>query len=115
MKTNCGSYQIINRKNLKRYIGVAGNLRSREISHFSAMKKNKHQNKKLQKDFNRYGKCNFIFQIIEYCEKSEIDRMFLLERDIIKFINPKKLYNINLHRGGGPLKSYIPYSDDLRT
>jgi group I intron endonuclease len=63
-----GIYKIINLTNNKSYIGQTDNLTRRERQHFYDLKRNKHRNEHLQKSYNKYGKDNFIFQVIEYTE-----------------------------------------------
>ena len=65
-----GIYQIRNVKNNHRYIGSSKNLLQRYKFHFNALKRNKHQNPYLQAAYNKYGKENFMFEILEYCNPS---------------------------------------------
>lgn len=60
-----GIYQIINTKNNKRYIGQSINLSHRLYSHKRNLNLNRHPNKKLQSDWNVYGKQYFEFSILE--------------------------------------------------
>lgn len=60
-----GIYIIKNTINGKSYIGSAVNLKSRESKHKSDLSKNKHHSIKLQRSWNKYGKQNFIFDILE--------------------------------------------------
>ncbi|MHA1342378.1 MAG: GIY-YIG nuclease family protein [Promethearchaeota archaeon] len=68
---NSGIYQILNKINNKIYIGSAVDLKQRKNSHFNTLDKNKHWNKYLQRSYNKYGKENFKFQILLYCNKKE--------------------------------------------
>ena len=77
MKTNCGIYKIINLKNGKIYIGSSFRLRQRKHEHFKYLKNNRHCNTHLQNSYNKYGKENFIFEVIEYVELTE-------DRDTLK-------------------------------
>jgi group I intron endonuclease len=54
------------------YIGSAVNIRKRWIAHLSDLNLNKHQNKKLQNHYNKYGKDDFTFSILISCEKYEL-------------------------------------------
>lgn len=58
-------YQIVNKTNNKRYIGLTTNIRERQRSHFSLLNNNNHYNKYLQRSFNKYGSNSFEFNIIE--------------------------------------------------
>ena len=60
-----GIYKIINLVNNKVYVGKSLNLKNRKYSHFNSLKKNKHPNEHLQNAFNKYGKENFVFEILE--------------------------------------------------
>lgn len=71
-----GVYIISCKKSIRVYIGSAFNLKTREKKHFKDLQLNKHQNK-LQNAYNKYGKENFIFEILEYIE----DKTKLLERE----------------------------------
>lgn len=68
LRDKSGVYQIRNLQNGKLYIGSTENLLTRKTAHFSALKGEYHRNSKLQKAYNKYGKENFIFEIIEFCE-----------------------------------------------
>ena len=59
-----GIYKIICVNN-KFYIGSSTNIDRRLKEHTSLLKRNKHLNKRLQKDWNKYGEKNFRFEIIE--------------------------------------------------
>jgi len=90
-----GIYQIRNLINNKIYIGSAIVLRVRKNSHFGKLYRNKHENFYLQNSYNKYGKDNFIFEVLEYVEcKDE-----LLEREQYYFDNLKPEYNISLIAG----------------
>jgi group I intron endonuclease len=67
-----GIYKIINNLNNKIYIGSAINFTARKNHHLSCLKRNKHGNKYLQKSFNKYGEQNFIFELIEECNKEDL-------------------------------------------
>lgn len=68
-KKICGIYSITNTINGKIYIGYTNNLYTRKSLHFSQLIKNKHANFYLQASYNKYGKENFKFEIIEECEE----------------------------------------------
>lgn len=72
-----GIYIIKNIKNNKVYVGSTVNIKRRKRNHFWDLKNNKHDNDYLQKSYNKYGKENFIFEVIEYVE----DKSKLLERE----------------------------------
>ena len=63
---NSGIYGIFNLINGKVYVGKASNINSRFRSHKSLLNKGVHYNAYLQHSWNKYGKSNFKFDIIEY-------------------------------------------------
>lgn len=90
-----GIYKIINLINNKIYVGSAVKLTSRKYSHFFQLERNFHKNLLLQNSYNKYGKSNFIFEVIEYIE----DRTKLIEKeqyylDLYKSYNKKNGFNI---------------------
>ena len=68
LNNKSGIYQIRNIINNKIYIGSTKNLNRRRKEHFGLLRLNKHCNTKLQNSFNKYGKENFIFEVVEFCE-----------------------------------------------
>ncbi len=87
-----GIYKIENLINNKIYIGQSTNCEDREHSHFVNLRLNSHHNKYLQRSYNKYGKENFIFEIIEVCEENKLN-----EREIywIEFLDSiSKGYNM---------------------
>jgi group I intron endonuclease len=57
----------------KVYIGSSiHGLTKRKRCHITNLKNNKHHSLKLQRAWNKYGKGNFIFEIIETCSKENI-------------------------------------------
>lgn len=76
-----GIYKILCLGNNKIYIGSACGFKSKPIKkngfyrrwneHIRDLKLNKHKNKHLQNAWNKYGKENFKFEIIEFCDHTE--------------------------------------------
>lgn len=66
-----GIYCIRNIINNKMYIGYSKDMLKRKSSHFTELKYNYHDNDKLQKAYNKYGKENFEFNIIAYYPDEE--------------------------------------------
>jgi len=60
-----GIYKIINKINGKYYVGSTNDFKWREYQHKWALNQNKHTNPHLQNSWNKYGKDNFSFIIIE--------------------------------------------------
>lgn len=95
---NCGIYKILNLINDKCYIGQSIDLDHREYEHFWSLKSNKHHNIHLQKSFNLYGEENFIFEVIEYCDKELLNER---EKYWITIYNSLLIGNgYNLNEGG---------------
>jgi group I intron endonuclease len=87
-----GIYKITNIINNKFYIGSASlGFERRFIQHKSDLKQNKHRNIHLQRSYNKHGKDNFIFEIIEYCEPLKC-----IEREQYYIDTLKPNFNINL-------------------
>ena len=74
-----GIYIISFRESEKFYIGSSKDLCRRGREHLTHLLKNKHKNRHLQKDFNKYGADSFIFDIL--CEIVFIDRENLLRTE----------------------------------
>ena len=85
-----GVYQIINTINSNQYIGSSVNLKRRKNEHFNLLRKNKHNNKHLQNSYNKYGEENFLFVILEICEKIKC-----VEIEQIHINKHKPIFNIN--------------------
>lgn len=85
-----GVYYIKCKVTNKQYIGSSKNIQSRLSKHFSELFNNKHRNKKLQEEFNKYGYDNFKFDIYETCN---IDELLNKERDKQISIGVDNLYN----------------------
>ena len=92
----CGVYVIKNIVNDKLYVGSSIDIDHRYRVHISNLNNNKHENCHLQYSFNKYGKANFIFYIIEQCkepilrkrEQYYIDTLNTLDRVIGYNIRP---------------------------
>jgi group I intron endonuclease len=90
-KYKSGIYQIVNLANGKRYIGSSINLLVRKKKHFVELKRNKHHCVYLQNAYNKYGKENFKFEIVFYCDANEV---LYYEQMGLDSYNKKELYNI---------------------
>ncbi len=67
-----GIYQIQSKFNGKIYVGSALNLQTRKRIHLSDLKLRKHHSVYLQRHFNKYGKVDLQFSILEFCEKERL-------------------------------------------
>lgn len=85
MKTS-GIYKIQSKvKPVRIYVGSAVNITNRWRSHINNLKNNKHQNKKLQNHFNKYGEADLQFIILLECKKEDL---IANEQFFIDSINP---------------------------
>jgi group I intron endonuclease len=73
-----GIYKIRNMINKKVYIGQTDRLNEREREHFYRLERCVHHNEHLQKSFNKYGKDNFKFEIIELTEDLDDRELYWL-------------------------------------
>jgi group I intron endonuclease len=111
---NIGIYKITCTGNNKCYIGQSSDLICRKKRHFSDLKLNKHFSKFLQHSYNKYGKESILFEIIELCEKSHLNKqeIFWIEHynsfhdgfnstlgGRLSIVEPKKFDFLNLSRG----------------
>jgi len=94
MINTCAVYMITNIANDKKYIGGSVNIERRWFDHTNTLSKNCHENKFLQEDWVIYGKSNFQFQILEVCDRSNVDH--LREREEF-WINKLKTSNEELY------------------
>jgi len=96
-----GIYKITNAINGKFYIGSSKNIKQRWSLHRSHLNKNKHNNLHLQRAWNKHGKDNFIFEIIEV---TGVEILLEKEQDYLNILTPWNNqigYNVNKIAGGG--------------
>ncbi len=100
-----GIYKWINKVNGKYYVGSGKNLinghQCRKLKHFNALNKNKHFNEHLQRAWNKYGKENFEFIIIENIPDATGQKLLSTEQkylDIAK-TEKEKCYNMSFIAG----------------
>jgi len=84
-----GIYKIVNLCNNKFYIGSTVDFNRRKKEHFRHLLVKRHRNDYLQNSYNKYGKENFTFIIVEYCERS-----LLAEREQFYLDTLKPNYNL---------------------
>jgi group I intron endonuclease len=71
----CGIYKITNTKNDFYYIGSSVDITSRFGNHRSSLRKNTHNNPKLQNAWNKYGEHCFNFEIVKFINLSVIAKI----------------------------------------
>lgn len=89
-----GIYAIINLINDKVYIGSAVNLERRWKEHRSRLACNVHDNQILQRSYNKHGKENYFYVILEYCEQNNLIKKETYWIWILNVTNKEKGYNI---------------------
>jgi group I intron endonuclease len=99
LKPLSGIYSITNTVTGKIYIGQTTNLNKRKAFHYWELNNNRHNNAYLQNAYNKYGKDNFIFQIILYCEKHELTRYEQSIVDITTYIYNIRKLCVNSNKG----------------
>jgi len=67
-----GIYKIRNLVNGKLYIGSSDDIHERWMNHRIMLKNNSHHSKKLQRAYNKYGKENFLFELLEECSIDDL-------------------------------------------
>jgi len=106
-KKRSGIYSIKNKINNKVYIGKTKNLYYRKYQHFGELNSNKHKNTYLQKAFNKYGKDNFEFTVIEYCDSEILGKREYFWISHYNACDRTKGYNLEgLNEDGSSKKSY---------
>jgi len=68
-----GVYAIRCTANSKVYIGQSIKIDKRKAYHFSSLRGGYHENKHLQRSFNKHGESSFIFCVIEYSSVEMLD------------------------------------------
>lgn len=68
-----GVYIILNKENGKFYVGSSIDVRKRIKGHKVDLEKNKHHSILLQRAYNKYGKDNFIFKLMEEIKAEELE------------------------------------------
>lgn len=86
-----GIYKVTNKANDKCYIGSTIDLAKREREHFRHLQLNIHPNQHLQNAYNIYGKENFTFEIILYCNK---EHLLFFEQRAMNTYGMINIYNI---------------------
>lgn len=90
-----GIYSITNIINKKIYIGSALFILKRWRDHRSKLNLKKHHNPHLQSAWNQYGESNFKFEVVEYCDTSQLinlEKHYIDQYDSKNRING---YNVN--------------------
>ena len=93
-----GVYAITNIQNGKQYVGSSKNIPRRKIRHFHDLRKAKHHSNYLQNSFNKYGRENFEFSILEQISEATQEILYIKEQYWIDKLLPQ--YNMGWVSGG---------------
>ena len=104
-----GIYVITNIKTGEKYIGQSKNIYQRINNHKSLLRNHRHiykngQPSLLQKEWDKYGDQNFVFDILQFCKVSELNNY---EKYWINFYKTNRLKSgcgYNLNDGGAGQK-----------
>src|SRR5689334_1980502 len=101
-----GVYAIVNLVNGKRYVGstVAGFI-TRKTDHWRSLKNGTHNNKHLQRSWDKHGEANFMFIILQKCPPSRCTSLETAYITKFDSANPDRGYNLS--PTGGSLLGYI--------
>jgi group I intron endonuclease len=87
-----GIYKIVNIKNGKMYIGSSKNIKRRWSVHKSALKNNRHHSTYLQRAWNKYGKENFVYEVIKEIPNASDIELLNEETNFVTTLKPE--YNV---------------------
>ena len=99
-------YRVTNKLNYMEYVGIHSTINIKKSRYIGS-------GKLLKEDIKKYGRTNFVFQIIEFFDSRE--KAKLKEKKIVneQFVERKDTYNIALGGGGGG--SYgKPHSEETK-
>ena len=97
-----GIYKVKNLINSKVYIGQSVDIEKRWSTHIAELNNNYHYNAHLQRAWNKYGKENFEFSIVEECDVNQLNQREIYW--ISKFNSYEDGYNLT--SGGGNTESF---------
>lgn len=88
-----GVYKIKCIKNNRLYIGSSEDFALRFAQHYGALKKGKHPNTELQRDWNKHGMDAFVFETIEITSVKACRHREQHHLGVVWANEPKRLYN----------------------
>lgn len=92
-----GVYEIINHANNKSYIGESKAINMRWHDHWRKLRANRHKNKRIQDDYNTYGKDNFEYKILLKLPDDKDIRLLEEAKEIESRLKAgQELYNLQL-------------------
>ena len=96
-----GIYKIENKVNGKVYIGQSIDIKTRWKCHISYLNNGTHNNKHLQSAWDKYGKENFNFNVVEKCDVEDLNEREIYWIDKYDSYINKNGYNLTLGGDGG--------------
>jgi group I intron endonuclease len=106
-----GVYSFKNKLDGKRYIGTSVDLEKRKRQHLRGLRRNKHENSRLQNAWNKYGEDNFEYEVLQRCPKVECVEWEAAWILIFETTDRDKGYNICPH---GTCKLGTKFSDEAK-
>jgi len=101
---NSGIYSIFCIANNKYYVGQTINIETRIKAHINKLKANNHHSPYLQHTFNAHGIGSFIFDVLEYCDISELDEKEQVYISKYNSLNPN---GFNCTNGGSGIRGFV--------
>ena len=92
-------YSITQLSTGRQYVGSTKDNEARKRKHFYPLSKGNHHNAFLQRAYDKTGKQDFVFDILDTTE--EVDQQFLLEEEWAKELGAE--FNIGSYGGGDNL------------
>ena len=90
----CGIYCIKNTLNNKKYIGMSRDIKRRWSEHRTELNSHTHVNQYLQSAWDKYGKSNFKFYVIELCEEEKLSERECYYIQLYKSLSHENGYNL---------------------
>ena len=104
-------YQIENLITKQSYIGQTVDIKRRKNTHFNMLRKNKHENQKLQNAWNKYGEQEFHFRYWTFEDITSEDLDNLEKQYIEKYNSLNNGYNLVPGGGKPPLHQKVKNDD----
>lgn len=95
-KKLCGVYCIENKINQKKYIGMSRDIKRRWAEHKTELNSHKHINSYLQSAWDKYGKENFVFYIVELCSEKSLSMRECFYIQFYKTMSHECGYNLTI-------------------
>lgn len=108
--SSSGIYRIRNSVTGDQYVGSSSEIEFRFGRHRYDLERNQHINPKLQNAWNKYGAENFVFEVIELCDRSSL---LVCEQT---YLDDRPTYNIAVHADRPPSRLGIrrQHSDETK-